>query len=431
MTARLTSQNTKIEFTVTYPVGFWVGIGFGESMKKTPVFVLDTCNTGDIPKVIDAFSEKRKRPTPNHDNRYHLKGHVDTTYCKMTVTRPLNITRDNNEVDNLALDQPLNCIYAYNEGPYKYHGRGNRGGFIMKISSSTGSVTFGNDLSGGDVFYKIHGIIMYITWSILTFISLVSGRYMRHMYKFRMIIHASIGTLIMSNTVIIVVLALTTYKRDGELELGHSGVGIAVLVVSILEFMGGITVRQTYQIQKWKTKWAMFSKVGHQVFGLAIILLSNFQVVTGLINYDSPVKGLIYAHFAVYLVLLGIIEVLYRIRYKYKEKGIVQKEGLPTVTHFHFNAMLRSGRKLVLFNNHIVDVESFMDEHPGTKFLISENIGCEIGKYFYGAYTIDNDMKPHTHSSYAAELIEKMTIGKLAVVNDKANDNDQMKANSK
>ena len=165
-----------------------------------------------------------------------------------------------------------------------------------------------------DVFYRVHGIIMYTTWGILTFLALISGRYLKHFPNFRMIIHASVGTLIMSNTVIIVTLALSTYKKDTSLELGHSGIGIVVMILSILQFFGGITVRQVNILAVWKSKYALLAKNGHKIFGLLIVFISNFQVVSGLINYDSPVKNLIYGHFAIYIVALFAIEILFRFR---------------------------------------------------------------------------------------------------------------------
>ena len=116
---------------------------------------------------------------------------------------------------------------------------------------------------------------------------------------------------------------------------------------------------------------------------------------------------------------------------KYKEKGVIVKPELSTISQLQYNNMIRSGRKLVLFNNFIVDVESFMDEHPGTRFVISQNIGREIGKYFYGAYSMEEDVSPHIHSSYAAELIKRLTIGKLEISKKYENISDSTKKFSK
>ena len=116
---------------------------------------------------------------------------------------------------------------------------------------------------------------------------------------------------------------------------------------------------------------------------------------------------------------------------KYKEKGVIEKPELETISQFSFNNMVKTGRKLVLFNNYIVDVESFMDEHPGTRFVINQNIGREIGKYFYGAYSMEEDVLPHVHSSYAANLIKRLTIGKLEASRKYENDSESIFRKSK
>lgn len=99
----------------------------------------------------------------------------------------------------------------------------------------------------------------------------------------------------------------------------------------------------------------------------------------------------------------------------YTEKGVVEAKELPLISRFQFNNLVRSGRKLVLFNNNVLDVETFMGEHPGTRFVIEENIGREIGKYFYGAYSLEENVAPHVHSRYAADVMKKLVIGKLDI----------------
>ena len=430
-TAELDNKNENIIFRVQFPVGYWVGIGFGTSMTNTSILLIDDNLEREFPYVNDTFSTGHRAPTLNTENLYRLTKFTKTDDTwELYIQRPIVIEREGRN-ETIPLDEQINMYYAFKNGEFSKHAKTDRGFFLMKLHSATHTVTFGEDAGSNDMFYKVHGIIMYMTWSILTFIALVSGRYMRHLYNFRMILHASVGTLIMSNTIIIVVLALTQYKSEGGTTVAHKPIGILVLVVSILQFMGGITVRQTNAILKWKSKYALFSKLGHQVFGLLIILVSNFQVVTGLVNYESPVKNLIYLHFAVYLIILVFMEILYRYRYKYKGKGLVNKQNVPEYSQLQLNKMIREGRKLVLFNDYIVDVESFLDEHPGTRFVLTENLGREVGKYFYGAYAVEHDMPSHTHSSYAASIIEKLTIGKLKTVKNKPITESTLKSNGK
>lgn len=107
------------------------------------------------------------------------------------------------------------------------------------------------------------------------------------------------------------------------------------------------------------------------------------------------------------------LEIVYRWKYTYTEKGIVHREGLSQISPLLFHKLVREGRKLVLFNDYVIDIEPFMDDHPGTRFVLNESIGTDIGKFFYGAYAVEDDIQPHTHSSYAAGIIQKLTIAKL------------------
>jgi len=75
--------------------------------------------------------------------------------------------------------------------------------------------------------------------------------------------------------------------------------------------------------------------------------------------------------------------------------------------------MIGEGKKLCFFNNYILDVDGFADQHPGNRFTIIDNIGNDIGKFFYGAFSMENNVKPYEHSSYAGTLIEGMIIGKV------------------
>lgn len=414
LTATLDVPDNTIIYQVEVPQGYWFGLGFGTSMTNASILVVNANEEFNPPLLNDTFAKGHGFPRLQDVNIYKLLSSelTEEGIWILEISRPI-VYQEGDRNDTLRFDSRIDMIYAYGESSFARHSRTNRGFFSMRLNSQSRLITFKQFADAGDVYYKIHGIIMYITWSILTFLAILSGRYMKHLYNFRMIIHASVGTLIMSNTVILVVLALGTYPAKGTPKVAHKPIGIIVMVISVLQFMGGMTVKQTNSNLEWKSKWASFSKLGHQCFGLFLILFSNFQVATGLVNYESPVKNLIYVHFAVYLVILAIIEILYRWRYKYTDKGVVKKENVPIITQLQLNTMVRNGRKLVLFNNFILDVESFMDEHPGTRFVIAENIGSDIGKYFYGAYSVEADVAPHTHSSYASTLITKLTIGKL------------------
>ena len=55
----------------------------------------------------------------------------------------------------------------------------------------------------------------------------------------------------------------------------------------------------------------------------------------------------------------------------------------------------------------VLDVKEFINHHPGGRFVIRKTVGTDIGKFFFGGYSIENNSqrkiaKGHTHSNYAA-----------------------------
>ena len=413
--ANITEDLGNITYTLHFPKNFWIGIGYGPTMTNTPMFIFQPDINPDYDKFNDTWSTRHTHPTVYDEKMYSYKEieSGDEDYYRYEITRKLNITRRANESNVITLDQRLDGCWAYKEGDFGYHGRSNRGGYTM-FARSDGTVVFNTVDSG--TFYEIHGIIMYISWSILSFLAITSARYMKHLYKYKMIIHSSAGTLITTNTVIIVWLSLTEYKvKDSELKYGHRAIGIIVMVFVLLQFFGGMAVRQSSILLKWKTKYALAAKMIHRLLGFAIVILANFQVMGGLYNFESPVKKLIFVHWALYVVMLFGFELLYRFRYVYKSKGVINAVDVPDISYEKYMEFIRNGRKLVLFNNFIIDVENFMSEHPGSRFVIEQNIGNDIGQFFYGAYSVEQEVAPHIHSNFAAMIMKKLAVGKLII----------------
>mmetsp|Transcript_4956 Transcript_4956/g.4736 ORF Transcript_4956/g.4736 Transcript_4956/m.4736 type:complete len:542 (+) Transcript_4956:57-1682(+) len=416
MTANLNTEKTYFQIHISMPTDHYVGIGFGEDMFNVPMVVADgiTPPSDETPIIHDCFSIGHKLPVDNTENVYNLIEHeLEENQWSLTFERPIKLERDGRD-ETMDITKPMIMVYGFRDEAYKFHGKGNRGLFNMTIDPSTGKAYFNGGIPDGNIYFKVHGILMYIGWSIMTFISIVSGRYMKHYYNFRMIIHASVGLLIAVNTVVVIIFALTKYgSPDSSARVAHKPIGIAIMVVSVVQCLEGMTVKQVAGSNSVQSIWGKRSKIVHQVVGYLLIILSNLQVATGLVNYESPVTNLIYLHFAVFVLMLGILEGIYRYKFQYKKKGVIKKMGVPEYSEFEFNEMLNDGQKLVLFNNFIIDVDSFQDQHPGTAYVISENIGKDIGKYFYGAYSMSPDISPYTHSNYAANLLEKLIIGKI------------------
>lgn len=69
--------------------------------------------------------------------------------------------------------------------------------------------------------------------------------------------------------------------------------------------------------------------------------------------------------------------------------------------------VLQDGRKLVILNDFVLDISAYQFKHPGGKFLLSNNVGKDISKFFFGGQSMDNykGSKPCNHSSISKSIV--------------------------
>ena len=46
----------------------------------------------------------------------------------------------------------------------------------------------------------------------------------------------------------------------------------------------------------------------------------------------------------------------------------------------------------MILDDLVLDIENYMDNHPGGRFLLEHNIGRDISKFFYGGYALDGNL---------------------------------------
>ena len=98
-------------------------------------------------------------------------------------------------------------------------------------------------------------------------------------------------------------------------------------------------------------------------------------------------------------------------KYEYIHKQ--DKKNLKEITMEEFLGAIKNGKKWALFDDYVVDMTIYYWEHPGSTYVLKEWIGCDLGKYFYGSYTMENWVKPVTHSRIAGKILFKLIIGKI------------------
>ena len=91
--------------------------------------------------------------------------------------------------------------------------------------------------------------------------------------------------------------------------------------------------------------------------------------------------------------------------------------------------MVQKGQNVVILDNLVLDIGSFIFKHPGGSYLLESTIGRDISKFFYGSYAHDgntNDPKAktlkHAHSNIARKIVNRHVIGFIENKQDQSNE---------
>ena len=79
---------------------------------------------------------------------------------------------------------------------------------------------------------------------------------------------------------------------------------------------------------------------------------------------------------------------------------------------------VHEGRKLVILDELVLDVASFISYHPGGQFVLKHNIGRDISKFFHGGYSLEGNLGPkpasgYKHSNYARMIVNSLIIAQF------------------
>ena len=69
----------------------------------------------------------------------------------------------------------------------------------------------------------------------------------------------------------------------------------------------------------------------------------------------------------------------------------------------------------MILDDLVLDVTQFANAHPGGRFLIHENNGRDISKFFHGGYSFEPLKKSsnHTHTNVARRIVNSLIVARL------------------
>lgn len=98
-------------------------------------------------------------------------------------------------------------------------------------------------------------------------------------------------------------------------------------------------------------------------------------------------------------------------------------------TEEEFDDRIKAGEKLVICDDLVCDIGTYMYAHPGGAFLLEYNIGRDVSKFIFGSFALDqnhNDPKmPNNrwaHSNVARKIVNRHAIGAMIRVNTASGD---------
>ena len=184
----------------------------------------------------------------------------------------------------------------------------------------------------------------------------------------------------------------------------------------------GITanILRLHVTMDWKTSRVLFVGKVHKWYGRGIILVTQFVIGSGAVAFlrflGHETAGWVIAGTSsgVFFTLLAIGEIVYQVRLR---RTVDFVEPTVSMSAEVFQQALTNGRKLVILDELVLDVTKFIDQHPGGRFVLSHNIGRDISKFFYGGYSLEDNMgqkpaSPYTHSTFARMIVNDLAIAR-------------------
>mmetsp|Transcript_1317 Transcript_1317/g.1691 ORF Transcript_1317/g.1691 Transcript_1317/m.1691 type:complete len:290 (-) Transcript_1317:1036-1905(-) len=272
------------------------------------------------------------------------------------------------------------------------------------------------------ITYVTHGIALWLCWGLFSIVQFGVNRYGKGLlHGYYMWIHRIIGTLLMLVTLFF---GLWAY-RDGNWKIEvnyHAYFVFPVLFLVFFIAVGGVATRSIMRRLTWNTKTALRIKRGHKFIAYLITLSGAAGVAAGIYYYyDYPPWNdgfniRFFLHQGFFVVMCVLLEVLHQCKLRSERPFLAASAKVgEAYTVADFKSRVANGEQLVVLDDMVLDVKGYLDDHPGGKFSLQNNIGRDVSKFFYGGYSQENEagLKPHTHSSIARNVVEKLIVGRL------------------
>ena len=193
---------------------------------------------------------------------------------------------------------------------------------------------------------QIHGIGLYSAWCWLSYFMLITGRYMRCFYLWRMILHTFLGIAILILTIVFI------NQQDGDGEgtnsFGEYHESLAVLTLPwiIFEVVWGIAVKFALIFLVHMSWVGIWCRVIHMWTAYGWIIANNVVVLSGIYIYGSPLANYLYLQWGILIIITIALEIVMRWTSKWRYENIhyLDYRNLKEITIEEFLTAIKNGK---------------------------------------------------------------------------------------
>ena len=400
-----------MKFTITVPKSNkWVILGFGNETRKADFFLVESQT--NLTTITDMKFNSERHAILDTYNNYILKAEVKAETKIYSVTRNLN-TQDSSDYTIKDGTNSIFIAFGSDSTPefledlvYEH--------FKLEVTTSNRNLDSDDDSDDSGDSALLHGLFTYIAWNWFSLILIISGRYSKYFYSFRIYLHGVVGVLaLVFNLIGVAYSDIDDYDSQNFIGDAHEGIsGIiswwagAMCVIGLFSKICSYFIRHKSYLTTW-------SRLIHNILSWILIVYAQFAMLSGLYLYNSPVVLLFYLHVA-FMIIMGVaFEATFCIlfkNWKYEYINQLHYKNLPEMSIAEF---LESDKKLALFDNYVIDMGGYCVEHPGTKYVLDECVKMDVGKFFFGSDSMENNVKPFRHSYIAGKVMMKLVVARL------------------
>ena len=384
----------------------YLAIGFGENMRGTDMIVWrwkdDTTLIDNL--WSDGYSE------PPTDNTDFLKNEIEMSAdgrFKMITTRRAFDTGNNKDFV-IQPDMPFVWCYAYRTGNGDFLIHKEREIFSVEFSSSGVAVERIVDLTEfkRNDFYEAHGWWMWTAWMPIGLLLLITKRYAKKHWNCMHMIHSLLGLFVVMTTLVWTFKIIDYFDWEFNTDL-HSIAGFISCTLSVVVGASGsftAALAQFYNGEKAWTPKEKVTKAGkfHKQAGYFMLFIGNATAMTGIGHYyadiveDQQMASAGMISLGAFCLLVMIFECFYRRTNRKTDMTVKTPESdhnkkgsnCMVYTSDQIDRGVAAGIPLLIFDNLVLNLNGYERLHPGGKFVLKQNFGRDISKFFNGGYSL-------------------------------------------